>query len=234
MGNLAIIPARGGSKRIPRKNIRKFLGKPIIAYSIDVAIASGLFEEVMISTDDSEIAQMVVQMGARVPFIRNDKTSDDKAVLADVIDEVINTYKEENRTFENTCCILPTSPFITVEHLVSSYNKLISADLDSVFPITRFSFPIQRALRFNDDKIEMVLPEYRDTRSQDLEERFHDAGQFYWLNTERFKKNRALYTANSGAIILSEMESQDIDVETDWKLAELKYKLIQDGKEGSI
>lgn len=234
MANIAIIPARGGSKRIPRKNSKDFLGEPIIAYSIEAAKQSNLFEEIMVSTDDELIAEIAIKQGASVPFLRSRKNADDYAVLADVIYEVLVAYQEIGKTFQNICCVLPTAPFVTASTINDGYSELLDNKFDSVFPILPFSFPIQRSLMLNDKKVEMVWEEFLNTRSQDIEPRYHDAGQFYWLNCEAFLKNRILFTSNSGGIIISELQAQDIDTETDWKLAEMKYKLMLNEKENTF
>lgn len=234
MANLAIIPARGGSKRIPKKNIKKFIGKPIIAYSIEAALCSNLFDEVMVSTDDLEIAETALQFGAKVPFYRSEKNSNDFAVLVDVIEEVLQNYSSKNISFTNICCILPTAPFINEVKIIESYKELIDNNLDSVFPVLEFSFPIQRSLKIMKGRVKMVWNEHMNSRSQDLEPRYHDSGQFYWLKTSSFLKNRRLFTSNSGAIILSELEAQDIDTETDWKLAEIKYKLMLNDQKSNL
>ena len=234
MANLAIIPARGGSKRIPKKNIKDFLGKPIIAYSIEAAIHSGFFDEIMVSTDDEEIAKEGIKYGAKMPFFRDKNNADDFAVLADVIEEVITKYKSKGMVFENVCCILPTAPFVTSNKIKEAYNKLVNNNFDSVFPVLKFSFPIQRSLEIKEDKIGMVWEEYLNSRSQDLEPRYHDSGQFYWLKTSVFLKGKKLFTANSGALIISELQAQDIDTVTDWKLAEIKYKLMLNDQEGNL
>lgn len=226
MANLAIIPARGGSKRIPRKNIKSFLGKPIIAYSIEAALKSNLFDEIMVSTDDDEIAKIAREFGAEVPFLRSNDNANDYAVLADVIEEVIENYKNKKNNFDTICCILPTAPFVTSNKIIEAYNKLLEGNFDSVFPVLEFSFPIQRSLKIKDDKVAMVWDEYLNSRSQDLEPRYHDSGQFYWLKSTSFNKEKKLFTVNSGATVISELHAQDIDTETDWKLAEIKYKLI--------
>lgn len=223
---LAIITARGGSKRIPRKNIRYFCGKPIIAYSIEVALKSDCFDEVMVSTDDEEIAQVALKYGAIVPFMRSVKTSDDFSTTADVIDEVLNQYQQQEKRVEYACCIYPTAPLITQENLQSAFRQMVHNQMNTVFPIVRFSFPIQRALRFNDDRVEFMQPEHALNRSQDLEPAYHDAGQFYWLNVEAFMQNKSLVSKKSSAIVLPEWQVQDIDTIDDWTLAELKYKLI--------
>ena len=225
MNNIAIIPARGGSKRIPRKNIRDFLGKPIIAYSIEAAINSGLFEEVMVSTDDDEIANVSIKYGAKVPFMRSSKNSDDFSTAPDVMLEVLDEYVKLHRKFVKGCCVFATSPLITTENMSKAYQLLVNESFDSVFPVVKFAYPIQRALQIVSGRLTMVHPEYVATRSQDLPARYHDAGQFVWFDTEALKRNRILFSSNSGAIQISEMEVQDIDEPSDWGLAELKYRL---------
>jgi pseudaminic acid cytidylyltransferase len=228
MSNICIIPARGGSKRIPRKNVKHFLGKPIIAYSIEAALKSELFDEVMVSTDDSEIAKIAKSYGAKIPTLRSTENSNDFATTFDVIEEVINSYRQKGVEYENICCIYACAPFVTKQSLSISYKNLITNDFDTVFPVIEYGYPIQRALKKNEQKIEMFNPEHITVRSQDLEKSFHDAGQFYWMQTKSVLKKKALYTENSGYIHISELEGQDIDTETDWKLAELKYKLLNE------
>ena len=230
MNKIAIIPARGGSKRIPRKNVKSFLGKPIIAYSIEAALQSCLFDEVMVSTDDHEIASIAKQYGATVPFMRSEKTSNDFATTFEVIEEVFTTYKLSNRNFEYICCIYACAPFVTEAKLLDSFQLMQQNQYDSVFPIQPFGFPIQRALKLEDKKSSFFYPEYSSSRSQDLEKSYHDAGQFYWMNTEVCLTKKQILTENTGSIIISELEGQDIDNEVDWKLAELKYELIQSAK----
>ncbi|SHN00843.1 pseudaminic acid cytidylyltransferase [Polaribacter sp. KT 15] len=228
MAKIAIIPARGGSKRIVKKNIKCFLGKPIIAYSIESAINSGLFDEVMVSTDDDEIAKIAKQYGAVVPFFRSTKNSNDFATTIDVIEEVIGEYKKQGREFTYASCIYPCAPFVTYERLLESFGKLEKYDYDCVFPIVRFSFPIQRAVKINaKGVIEMFQPKYMQTRSQDLEPSYHDVGQFYFFKIDKIIEARKLWTDNTGFIELSELESQDIDHISDWELAEMKYKIIK-------
>ena len=227
MPNICIIPARGGSKRIPRKNIKLFLGKPIIAFSIEAAIHSGLFDEVMVSTDDFEIATIAKKYGAAVPFLRSDETANDFATTFDVIQEVVKEYELLSKTFEFTCCIYACAPFVTANTLNMSLDLLLESKFDSVFPIMPFGFPIQRALKQERKKVSFFYPEFSLFRSQDLEKSYHDAGQFYWMNTAECIKKKQILTDNSGSIILSELEGQDIDNEVDWKLAELKYELLQ-------
>jgi pseudaminic acid cytidylyltransferase len=226
MANVAIITARGGSKRIPRKNIKLFRGKPIIAYSIETAINSGLFDYVMVSTDDDEIAEIAIKYGAEIPFKRSKQNSDDYTGTADVMLEVLTELNKTGKKFTNACCMYPTAPFISVESLKEAYSLLIERKYNSVFPICPFSFPIQRALEINNSLMKMVHPENLNTRSQDLVPRYHDAGQFYWINIEQFFKEKKILTNNTGSIILSELQVQDIDNEIDWKLAELKHQLL--------
>jgi pseudaminic acid cytidylyltransferase len=228
--NLCIIPARGGSKRIPRKNIRNFLGKPIIAYSIEAALDSELFEEVMVSTDDEEIAAIALKYGAKVPFMRSAKNADDYATTVDVLIEVIETYMSMGLEFENIACLYPSAPFTTSEKLKKAYSNLRSKKLDAVFPIMPYSFPIQRSLKMNNEKLEFFYPEFENSRSQDLEKSYHDAGQFYFLNTAKLLRNRSILSQNAGGILITELEAQDIDNESDWKIAEIKYELLQSTK----
>ncbi len=225
MGNICIIPARGGSKRIPRKNIKYFLGKPIIAYSIQAALDSLLFDEVMVSTDDSEIAKIAVKYGAKVPFKRSDKNSDDFATTFDVIEEVIISYKNEGREFDNLCCLYACAPFVTKELILESFQKLKSNNFDTVFPVIPYSFPIQRALIEKNGKIFMIKENNLQSRTQDLEKTYHDVGQFYCCKIDRIMLNKKILTNNTGGIFVTELDAQDIDNHIDWKLAELKYSL---------
>ena len=225
MANICIIPARGGSKRIPRKNIKEFLGKPIITYSIQAALDCGLFDEVMVSTDDTEIADIAKKYGASIPFMRSAKNSDDFATTFDVIKEVINYYKDQSIKFDNLCCLYSCAPIVKPKLLLRAYNQLIEKSFDTVFPIIAYSFPIQRALRVNEGKVSMILKDNLNIRSQDLEKSFHDAGQFYWSNTNQLLISEKLITSNSGGIEISELDAQDIDNDMDWDLAELKYQL---------
>ena len=224
--NICIIPARGGSKRIPRKNIKDFLGKPIIAYSIEAAIQSNLFDEVMVSTDDIEIKSIAIQYGAKVPFMRSIENSDDFATTYEVLEEVIFKYKESKIEFENVCCIYPCAPFVNSNILKESFDILKYNNYSTVIPLIAFSFPIQRSFKTQNGKISYFYPEFEKYRSQDLEKAYHDSGQFYWCKNDELLKNKSILNNNTGFIELSELEVQDIDNETDWKLAELKYKLI--------
>ncbi|WP_420147092.1 pseudaminic acid cytidylyltransferase [Spirosoma sp.] len=225
MSNVAIITARGGSKRIPRKNIRLFLGKPIIAYGIEAALQSGLFADVMVSTDDAEIANVARQYGASVPFLRSAKAADDFATTADVLTEVLRQYEQQHHVFEYACCLYPTAPFVTPDLLKEAFATLSDREFDTVYPVQRFGFPIQRAVFLRDATVQWVQPEHALTRSQDLEPAYHDAGQFYFVNVAAFQKSHRLITDNSGGIVISEMAAHDIDNEEDWQVAELKFRM---------
>jgi len=224
---LAIITARGGSKRIPRKNIKNFLGYPIIKYSIDAAIKSECFDEIMVSTDDKEIAEVSERLGAKIPFLRSQANSNDFATTADVIEEVLLEYKKLSKNFEYCCCIYPTAPFISSERLKEGFDILKSRGVDSVFPVVRYGHPIQRALKIQGGHLSMIWPENLNTRSQDLMPAYHDSGQFYWFRTKRFLEDKKILTENVAAIIIPESEVQDIDTEEDWKIAEIKFKILK-------
>lgn len=224
---VAIITARGGSKRIPGKNIKNFLGQPIIKYSIDAALDAKCFDEVMVSTDDLKIAEIAIKSGAKVPFPRSQKNSDDHSTTADVIMEVLECYQKLNIEFEYACCIYPTAPFITSQRLTEAYKLLTETGADSVIPITQFSFPIFRSVKIEEGKIKMFWPEYTNTRSQDLPKSYHDCGQFYFLDTRKFKKNKKIFSDNTFPLVVPESEVQDIDNEEDWKIAELKYSIFK-------
>lgn len=228
MKALAIITARGGSKRIPRKNIKEFVGKPILAYSIEAALQSGVFDEVMVSTEDEEIAEISKKFGAEVPFYRSERTSNDFASTVDVIEEVVDEYEKRGKTFDMIVCIYPTAPFITAERLKEAVEKLASSNADTLIPVVRFSYPPQRALVIKDDMLVFNDTRYLNSRSQDLEKHYHDAGQFYVTKTESFKTYREFMVGKVLPMELSELEVQDIDNEVDWKLAELKYKMIHE------
>lgn len=228
MSNLAIIPARGGSKRIPGKNMKNFLGKPIIAYSIEAAVKSGLFDEVMVSTDDDEIAEVAKNFNAAVPFLRSRDNSNDYAGISEVCIEVVNEYKKIGKSFDTICCLLPTAPLLKIEKLTNGLEIYNQGIYDSVFTVAEYSYPIQRSLKIDGDFIKMRWPEHFPKRSQDLEKTFHDAGQFYFIRTDVLMSEKRMFVEKSGAVILNELEVQDIDTETDWKLAEMKYKIIND------
>ena len=224
MSNVCIIPARGGSKRIPRKNINFFLGKPIISYSIEMALSTGLFDEVMVSTEDKEIASIAIEYGARVPFFRSEDTSNDYSTTMDVLKEVISQYRSLGQEYDVVCCLYPTAVLSKMEDIQIGYQLLNEADM--VLPVTEFSFPPLRSFKVsNQGFAEYCYPEHVNTRSQDLEAWYHDAGQWYWFQTE------TLFMASSKirrrVLKLSNMQVQDIDNKDDLDLAELKFKILQ-------
>lgn len=224
MKTICIIPARGGSKRIPRKNIKDFLGKPIIAYSIEAALNSGLFDEVMVSTDDEEIAAIAEQYGASVPFMRSAETANDFATTRDVLNEVLFQYKSMGKIFDAICCIYATAPLITSADLITAHNLLKESFFTCVYPVVEFSYPIWRCLDVAEDgSMKRHWSEYENSRSQDLPKEYHDSGTFYWYRITDGK----IVEGKLGAIILSEDRVQDIDNEIDWKLAEMKYQLLK-------
>lgn len=225
MSSICIIPARAGSKRIIKKNIKPFMGKPIMAYSIEAAVNSGLFDVVMVSTDSEEFAEVARQYGAEVPFMRSAETANDFATTADVINEVLDNYLAQNKAFDIVSCIYSTAPFVTSERLKEAYS-LIKGDIDSSFAAVAYSYPIQRSLRMKENHIFMAYPEYVNSRSQDLETYYHDAGQFYFSTVEAFRKNNDFWGENTTAVILNDLEVQDLDTQTDWELAELKYQRL--------
>ena len=225
MESLAIIPARGGSKRIPGKNIKEFHGAPIISYSIRAAIESQCFNEVMVSTDNREIAAISRDYGAVVPFMRSEKTSDDFATTADVIEEVLDQYQKLGRNFRHLCCIYPAAPFITAKLLQKSFQKYSNSSFDALMPVVKFSSPIWRSLRLAQSSgcLEFMWPEFAEKRSQDCEPAYHDAGQFYWCNVASFRANRSLLGQRTAPFELDDRSVQDIDTQDDWEIAELKF-----------
>lgn len=225
MRKIAMITARGGSKRIPRKNIKEFCGKPILAYSIEAALSSGCFDTVMVSTDDGQIAQVAKQYGAQVPFFRSEETSNDYAATADVILEVLSEYQKRAESYDLVCCIYPTAPFLTGERLRQAMALLEDGEADSVLPVVRFSFPPQRSVVIKDGFLQPKWPECMPMRSQDLEPFYHDAGQFYCLRTESFLKQKKLIMDKTVPLELSELEVQDIDTLQDFRLAEVKFRM---------
>lgn len=227
MEKIAIITARGGSKRIPKKNIKEFCGKPIIAYSIEAALESGVFDEVMVSTDSEEIAEIAKKYGAKIPFMRSEATSNDFATTSDVLMEVFAEYEKMGRPIEYACCIYPTAPFVTAKKLQNAMSTLIEDNADTVMPVVSFSFPPQRGMAIRDGELKLVQPEHIITRSQDLEPIYHDAGQFYAIKVDNFKKSKNVFKGSVLPLVISELEVQDIDNETDWKLAEMKYQLMR-------
>jgi N-acylneuraminate cytidylyltransferase len=222
--NIAIITARGGSKRIPRKNIKEFFGQPMIKYAIDAALESKIFDTVMVSTDDKEIAQVAQKYGADVPFMRSEKTANDFATTMDVLLEVISEYKKMSIEFDTLCCIYPCVPFLKGDTLVEAYNVFNENNTDALMPVVRFSYPIQRALRINNTELlEYVYPEYIKSRSQDLEPMYHDVGMFYFYKIiSLFNNNKKIKYFE-----MKEIEIQDIDSEEDWHYAEMKYRILK-------
>jgi N-acylneuraminate cytidylyltransferase len=228
MRKIAIITARGGSKRIPRKNIREFCGKPILAYSIEAARESGLFDTVMVSTEDREIAGIARQYGAEVPFYRSERTAGDFATTNDVLLEVLEEYGKRGAHYDLGCCIYPTAPFVTADKLKCAMERLEGSDADTLIPVVNFSYPPQRAMIVKEGRLVFEYPQYLDSRSQDLEPHYHDVGQFYLFYTEAFRKNKKLMVGNILPYVVSEMEVQDIDNQTDWEIAEIKYRFMKE------
>lgn len=227
MRAVAVITARGGSKRIPGKNIKEFLGQPIITYSIRAALNSHMFEEVMVSTDDEQIAEIAREAGASVPFLRSRENADDFATTTDVILEVIKAYEDRGKSFAYACCIYPTAPFITAEKLTKAMQLLTEKEADSVMPVVKFSFPPQRSVVMEGDFLKFKWPEHAFSRSQDLAPFYHDAGQFYCLKTDSFLLQKKLVMDKTVPFLLPELEVQDIDTNEDWAIAEVKYRVMQ-------
>ncbi len=231
MSSICIIPARGGSKRIPRKNIKEFFGKPLIAYSIEVALESKLFDKVLVSTDDEEIAEVARKYGAQVPFLRPKELSDDFTVTKDVIDHALNYLKEKGETYDYLCTLYATAPLLQSKYLIEGYEKLKNSDAVNVFSATSMPFPIQRTFKLTKDgRCEMFTPEHYLTRSQDLEEAYQDAGQFYWTKLHENSKE-IMFGKDSIPIILPRYLVQDIDTLEDWQRAEFMYEAIQRSKQ---
>lgn len=225
--NIAIIPARGGSKRIPRKNIKDFHGRPIIAYSIEVAKQSGCFDRIIVSTDDKEIAGIAEAYGAEVPFLRPAKLSNDHATTIDVIQHAIKHCTENVRKPSLVCCIYPTAPFLLPEYLRQGQLELNNSEVEYAFSATSFPYPIQRAFSVTDmGGVEMFYSKHSVTRSQDLTEAYHDAGQFYWGKASAFILGKAIFAKHSKAVILPRKRVQDIDTPEDWELAEALFSVL--------
>ncbi|MFG3694024.1 pseudaminic acid cytidylyltransferase [Stutzerimonas stutzeri] len=225
---LAIIPARGGSKRIPRKNIKPFCGKPMIAWSIEAALQSCCFDRVIVSTDDDEIARVARQHGAEVPFVRPAELSDDHTGTIPVIRHAIDWCNQQGYSVRQACCLYATAPFVTAEDLGRGLATLQSNSCDYAFSVTSYPFPIQRAIRINGDgRVEMFSPEHFNTRSQDLEEAFHDAGQFYWGSAEAWLQGKPIFCPDALPVALPRHRVQDIDTEEDWVRAEWLFKAMR-------
>ena len=233
--NVAIIPARGGSKRIPRKNIRMFCGKPMIAWSIEAALASGCFDQVIVSTDDSEIAEVARLYGALTPFMRPTDLSDDFTGTGAVIQHAVELLQQEGLVVEDVCCLYATAPFVRPENLRDGQALLRSGKADQVFTATTFPFPIQRAIRLTDKGCEPIFPEHILKRSQDLEEAWHDAGQFYWANANTWCTSaRSMFSTGSIPLILPRYRVQDIDTEEDWVMAEYLFTALNGSSQRAI
>lgn len=233
MKTLAVITARGGSKRIPRKNIKPFLGKPILLYSIQAALDSGAFDEVMVSTEDEEIAELAGKAGAKVPFFRSSDTANDYATTADVLLEVLEQYREMGEQFDYICCIYPTAPFVSAKRLREAMENLTAQGADALLPVVRFGFPPQRSVVVgNDGFLQFKWQEYMLARSQDLEPFYHDAGQFYCLKVERFLEQKKMVMKKTLPLVLPESEVQDIDTEEDWRIAEAKFRALHGEEKG--
>jgi pseudaminic acid cytidylyltransferase len=225
---LAVIPARGGSKRIPRKNIRLFAGKPVMAYSIKAALASGCFDEVIVSTDDEAIAAIAREYGAAVPFMRPTELADDHTILADVITHAINWYRGQGHVVNQACCIFATAPFVSAADLKAGQDALTSKGIHFALSVTSFAFAVQRALRLsNDGTVDAMYPQYRLTRSQDLDEGWHDAGQFCWGTAEAFIQKLPVFAPHTVAVKLPRHRVQDLDTLEDWHRAELMYEVLR-------
>jgi pseudaminic acid cytidylyltransferase len=226
--NICIIPARGGSKRIPRKNIKEFCGKPMIAYSIECALASNIFDEIVVSTDDEEIAEVAKTYGATVPFMRPAELANDHAGTIPVIAHALQWFEASGLTPSAVCCIYATAPFIQLDDLKQGLATLESGPWEYVFSATSFGFPIFRSFkRYDDGSVEMFFQEYFETRSQDLPEAFHDAGQFYWGRPSAWSGNKRFFDRSSNVVMLPRWRVQDIDCAEDWKRAEVLMRLLQ-------
>lgn len=227
---LAVIPARGGSKRIMRKNIRLFDGRPILAWPVEAALRSGVFATVMVSTEDEEVAGIARDAGAETPFLRSAETADDHSTLLDVLAEVVSAYHARGQRFDAVCCILPTATMLTADRLRAGGEMFATGAFDSVFAVSAFAAPIQRAMRRDEDGVfSMFQPEHYRSRSQDLEPAYHDAAQFYWMSEQACLDKTPTFSGRAGGIVLDATEVQDIDTEADWRLAELKHRLIRSG-----
>ena len=227
--NICVIPARAGSRRIPRKNIKEFNGKPIIAYSIEAALKSNCFSQVIVSTDDDEISEVAKKYGAHVPFVRPDELSNDYVGTIPVIKHTIEWMEDNNNYIENVCCLYATAPFLQSKIISKAYKQLKDSSADYCFSVTSFAFPIQRAIKIiQDSKVNMFYPEHFDKRSQDLEEAYHDAGQFYWGKAQAFKDGLTLFSEVATPYVLPRYIVQDIDTMEDWIRAEAMHKVLQE------
>lgn len=227
---LCVIPARGGSKRIPYKNIKSFCGQPMISYSIKAALESKCFDQVIVSTDDTKITKVAKSFGAIVPFIRPDELANDYTATIPVIKHAIEWFDAQGQNASEVCCLYATAPFVTADIIKKAYNQMQNTQADFCFTVTSFAFPIQRAIKFTkENRIEMFYPENIETRSQDLEESYHDAGQLYWGKAESFRHQKPLLSKGTSPYILPRYLVQDIDTPEDWERAELMYQLLKKG-----
>lgn len=225
---LAVIPARGGSKRIPRKNIKLFCGKPMIAWSIEAAQQSGCFDQIVVSTDDAEIAEVARQCGAQVPFMRPADISDDHTGTTAVVAHAIDWFGDQGQTPEQVCCLYATAPFVSSDDLRRGLAVLLDTGSDYAFSVTSYAFPIQRAIRLNETgRVEMFNPEHFNTRSQDLEAAYHDAGQFYWGRADAWLQGRMIFSPAAVPVLLPRHRVQDIDTPEDWTRAKWMFKALQ-------
>lgn len=225
---VAIIPARGGSKRIPRKNIRDFCGKPIISWSIEAAVQSGCFEKVIVSTEDAEIACIARECGADIPFTRPLRLADDHTGTMAVIRHAIDWYVENEQSPDHVCCIYATAPFVLPADIQKGLEALSSSGASYAFSVTNYEYPIARALRVTQEgRVQMLHPEHIETRSQELESAYHDAGQFYWGRSAAWRAKVPIFSPDSTAVILPPYRVHDIDTEDDWVRAELMFEALQ-------
>lgn len=229
MSAVAIIPARGGSKRIPRKNIKEFCGKPMIAWSIEAALESGCFDRVIVSTDDEDIAAVARQHGAETPFMRPAQLSDDYTGTIPVIRHAVEWLADNGCAVSQACCVYATAPFVSPEDLKRGQQLLESEACSYAFSVTSYAFPIQRAIRITGGgRVAMFNPEHFGTRSQDLEEAWHDAGQFYWGTAQAWKEERLIFSEDAAPVTLPRHRVQDIDTPEDWVRAEWLFKAMQE------
>lgn len=226
MSLIAIITARGGSKRIPKKNIKEFYGKPMLAYAIEAAKGAGIFDEIMVSTDSEEIADVARKYGATVPFMRSESTANDFATTFDVLEEVINEYKKQGKSFDELCCIYPCVPFLTSKTLEESYKLMRQTNANALQPVCKYPAPVEWAMKIENG---FLIPNDKaalNIRSQDLTPKYFDVGMFYFCKTEVMLKERTVVPINTSGYVIDEAECQDIDTPNDWKMAEMKYKLL--------
>ena len=230
MSIVAVIPARGGSKRIPRKNIKPFCGKPMIAYSIEAAKNAGIFDRIIVSTDSKEIASIAKEFEVEISFMRPAELADDHTGTDAVIFHALKQLMEDGEKIDYICCIYATAPFVKAEYIIKGYNILRDNNATSCFSVTTYPFPIFRSLKINNqNRLEMFWPEYRETRSQDLPEACHDAGQFYWADAKKYLKEKQFYSKDAVPVILPRYLVQDIDTIEDWETAEKMFSALNFG-----